>query len=91
MSNPPPPRADPPLVEHVHYLAGQVNALEAFALALINTHPDLARLSREFHRISETQAAISLPRVWADEFLHGQAATKEALEAHIANRKATGL
>lgn len=63
--------------EKLHHLAGEVNALMAFIAAVISTHPNIHALSEEFHRLSETQEAVSLPISVSEHFLEGQAERRE--------------
>jgi hypothetical protein len=70
----------------LEYLAGQVAALNAFAIALINAHPDLAALQAEYGRLAENQVALSSPEPVSEAYLNGQQQTAEPLLALIAAR-----
>lgn len=70
----------------IHYLAGEASALRSFSLAVINVHPDLARLAAEFERLSETQIGIATGQSVQDAYLDGQRSTIEDLRKHMAAR-----
>jgi hypothetical protein len=68
----------------IHYLAGEASALRAFALAVIASHSDLARLATEFERLSENQIALSTGATVHDSYLDGQRSTMDDLRSNMA-------
>jgi hypothetical protein len=70
----------------IHYLAGEASALRAFALAVINVHPDLARLAAEFERLNENEIARSTGETVHDAYLEGQRSTIDDLRGNMAAR-----
>jgi hypothetical protein len=70
----------------IHYLAGEVSALRAFAVAMIASHQDLARLAAEFARLSENQIALSTGQTVHDTYLDGQRSTIDDLRSNMAAR-----
>jgi cell pole-organizing protein PopZ len=70
----------------LEYLAGQVAALNAFAIALTDTHPDREALQSEYGRLAENQVALSSPEPVSEAYLNGQQQTAEPLLANIAAR-----
>jgi hypothetical protein len=70
--------------QRLEFLAGQVAALEAFTVALVNSHPNVALLHAEFTRLNELQASASLPTPVSEDYLDGRAATANDLQAHLA-------
>lgn len=71
----------------IHFLAGQVAALNAFAIALIKTHPDLEALQAEYATLTEKQVALSSPEPVSEAYLEGQQQTAAPLLALIATRR----
>lgn len=69
--------------EKIEYLAGQLNGLMAFFIAVINTHHDKSALAREHERLSEVQLAISNPIAVSEPFLAGQLQSKEEIRAAL--------
>jgi hypothetical protein len=72
--------------EKIDFLAGEVSALRAFALAVINSHPNLRLLRDEFERLSELQIGLSVPSTVTEQYLDGQRQAADVLRAHIAAR-----
>jgi hypothetical protein len=70
----------------IHYLAGEVSALQAFALAVIASHADLPRLAAEFERLSENQIAIATTETVQDAYLDGQRSIIEDLRNTMTGR-----
>jgi hypothetical protein len=70
----------------IHYLAGEVSALHAFALAVIASHQDLPRLAAEFERLSENQIAIATTETVQDAYLDGQRTIIDDLRNTMAAR-----
>jgi hypothetical protein len=54
--------------DRLHFLAGEVSALRAFAMAVIQTHPNLPALQAEFERLRESQTALSNPVPVREEY-----------------------
>lgn len=73
----------------IDYLAGQVNALMPFVLAVANTHPNLQLLDEEFRRLSVRQENYSLPTKISEAFLQGQSDTVREIGAHLAALRKT--
>jgi hypothetical protein len=69
--------------QKIDFLGGQVAALEAFAIACIRAHPDLASLHSEFIRLNALQEAVSLPTPVSEEYLQGRSATANALQSVV--------
>jgi hypothetical protein len=70
-----PKRPDPLL-----YTGGQMNALLAFAAALIRTHPEPEKLRAMFQRTSALQEANALNAAVSEDYLKGQRDTLSAME-----------
>jgi hypothetical protein len=71
--------------QRLEFLAGQVAALEAFALAVINAHPNVQLLHDDFSRLKMQQESSSLPVPVSEAYLDGQAAVANDLERHLAH------
>ena len=69
--------------DRIDYLGGQVAALEAFALAVINSHPDIQLLNNEITRLNVVQESNSLPTQVSEAYLDGQAAIAGDIQAHV--------
>lgn len=71
----------------LEYLAGQVAALNAFAIAPIDTHPDREAPQSEYgRRLAENQVALSSAEPVSEAYPNGQQQTAEPLLANIAAR-----
>jgi hypothetical protein len=69
--------------QKINFLGGQVAALEAFVVASINSHPNVALLHQEFSRIKVAQESSSLPTSVTEEYLEGQSATANDIQRHL--------
>ena len=67
--------------EKIDFLGGQVNALLAFASAVIQTHPDTAALGAAYAKSVELQATSSLNVAVSEPFLKGQAQIRKDIKA----------
>jgi hypothetical protein len=57
--------------ERFDWLAGQVDAIKAFMLASIESHPNIEAFSKEFEKASEVQLGQVLPQKISDHYLQG--------------------
>ena len=62
-----------------HFNGGQVHAVIAMLRALIQTHPDPARLLRAFEVRLEISLALTLPTAAKDSYIRGLEQTKSDL------------
>lgn len=69
--------------QKINYLAGQVAALEAFAISIISTHPAIAQLRADFTRLNAVQGATSMNKSVTEEYLDGRAAVADGLQNHM--------
>jgi len=73
------------------YTGGQMNALLAFAAALIRTHPEPEKLRAMFQRTAALQESNALNSAVSEDYLKGQydtiAAMEKLLEAIAAEAK----
>ena len=67
------------------HLAGQLAALKAVMLALINTHPKPAALAREIHRLTEAAQSGSLQTTVSEAYMHGLSQMQSDLLNHAAS------
>lgn len=74
----------------LEYLAGQVAALNAFAIAVIDTHSDVGALHAEYSRLVESQVALSAPEPVSEAYLNGQQQTAEPLLALLVAKARRG-
>ena len=72
--------------ERIEFLAGEVNALRAFCLAVVNTHPEPATLGDQFHRLSEMAIGISGGSAVSEEYMKGMQQTAEEFTKHILSK-----
>ena len=57
--------------EKIDWLVGQVDALKAFMLASIRSHPNAQAFSQEFETASEIQLGQVLPRKISEHYIQG--------------------
>jgi hypothetical protein len=57
--------------EKIEFLAGQIHALMGFALAVINTHPSPAQLSRHLDFAGEITLARAEGTLVSDHYVEG--------------------
>jgi hypothetical protein len=69
--------------DQFYFLAGEVNALHAIVLALVNTHPDPARLGAELESLVELQIALTTPIPLSEKYLDGQENTIKHFTSRI--------
>jgi hypothetical protein len=77
--------------EKINYLAGEISAFRAFALALINSHPDVQHLADEFLRLSEAAIGISGGTPVSEQYVEAQRKTIDELNAHMHEVLGTGF
>jgi hypothetical protein len=65
--------------DRLHYLAGQISALTAFAAALIKTHPWSDGLCAAFQESEERTIAVAAPTKARDAYLDGLQDTAKSL------------
>lgn len=58
--------------EQLYYVAGQVSALHAILMAVVNTHPDPARLGKELEELVQVQLALTTPIPLSETFFDAQ-------------------
>jgi hypothetical protein len=66
--------------EKIDFLGGEVDALLAFASAMIKTHPNLQALDGAFTQSKELQAASALASTASEAFLQGQEQVRERIK-----------
>lgn len=65
---------------------GELNALRAFALALINTHPDITKLLEEFVRLEEVAIALGNGSSVSEQYLESMRSLSNELKMHMVTR-----
>jgi hypothetical protein len=75
----------------VQFLGGQVHMLVGFALAIIESHPDLAELERKFQMYAQTTLAnteaVTVPDEYVDGVLDISKRLQNAIERVLALRE----
>lgn len=70
------------------FLAGRIHALLAFALALIETHPNLALLEQHLAAAEQAGLAVTEATLVPDKFLDGQRQVMERLRQRAVRAQA---
>lgn len=70
---------------------GQLNALRAFALAVINTHPDVSKLLDEFIKLEEIAIALGTGSTVSEQYLESMRDVSNDLKLQMVTRLKTQL
>jgi len=82
------PMANPENPENLHFLAGQMQALMGFCIALINAHPSAAYLSRHIDAAEQATLARAESTLVTEDFLDGLRDAFDRLKAAVAIARA---